>query len=41
MLRAYDLGEAIRWVADQPPQVCINEIIISPTWNRFYTGTED
>jgi NADP-dependent 3-hydroxy acid dehydrogenase YdfG len=41
MLRAYDLGETIRWVVDQPAQVCVNQIIISPTWNRFYTGTEE
>lgn len=39
MLKPEDLGEAIRWVADQPPHVCINEIIMSPTWNRFYAGS--
>lgn len=36
MLKSEDLGRAIRWVAEQPPHVCINEIIISPTNNRFY-----
>ncbi len=36
MLQIEDLGEAIRWVADQPPRVVINEMIISPTWNRIY-----
>jgi NADP-dependent 3-hydroxy acid dehydrogenase YdfG len=38
MLQPADLGETIRWVAEQPPHVCINEIIISPTWNRLYVG---
>jgi len=38
MLQPADLGSAIRWVAEQPPHVCINEIIISPTWNRLYVG---
>lgn len=36
MLRPEDLGGTIAWVAAQPPHVCINEIIISPTYNRFY-----
>lgn len=39
MLQPADLGETIRWVAEQPPHVCINEITISPTWNRLYVGT--
>lgn len=39
MLQPTDLGETIRWVAEQPPHVCVNEIIISPTWNRLYVGT--
>jgi len=38
MLQPADLGETIRWVAEQPDHVCINEIIISPTWNRIYVG---
>jgi NADP-dependent 3-hydroxy acid dehydrogenase YdfG len=39
MLQPVDLGSTIRWVAEQPPHVCINEVIISPTWNRLYVGT--
>jgi NADP-dependent 3-hydroxy acid dehydrogenase YdfG len=39
MLRPADLGATIRWIAEQPAHVCINEIIISPTWNRLYVGT--
>jgi len=38
MLQPQDLGNAIRWVAEQPPHVCVNEIIISPTWNRLFVG---
>lgn len=38
MLRPADLGRTIRWVAEQPAHVCVNEITISPTWNRAYLG---
>lgn len=41
MLQPEDLGETIRWVADQPAHVCVNEIIISPTWNRLFVGGAD
>ncbi len=41
MLQPADLGATIRWVAEQPDHVCINEIIISPTWNRIYVGGAD
>lgn len=39
MLKAEDLGRAILWVAEQPPHMCVNQIIVSPVWNRFYIGT--
>jgi NADP-dependent 3-hydroxy acid dehydrogenase YdfG len=35
MLQAEDLGETIRFVATMPPRVCLNEILVSPTWNRL------
>ena len=38
MLQAEDLGRAILFVATLPPRACVNELIISPTWNRFYLG---
>jgi NADP-dependent 3-hydroxy acid dehydrogenase YdfG len=38
MLQPEDLGRTIRWVAEQPAHVCVNEILISPTWNRIYLG---
>jgi NADP-dependent 3-hydroxy acid dehydrogenase YdfG len=41
MLRADDVGKTIRWVAEQPAHVCVNEITISPTWNRMYLGGAD
>jgi NADP-dependent 3-hydroxy acid dehydrogenase YdfG len=38
MLQPDDLGRAIAFVASQPPHVCINEILISPTWNRSFVA---
>jgi NADP-dependent 3-hydroxy acid dehydrogenase YdfG len=38
MLKAEDLGRTIRFVAEMPPHVCVNEILISPTRNRTFTG---
>lgn len=41
MLQAEDLGETIRFVAEMPARACLNEILISPTWNRFYLGMDE
>jgi NADP-dependent 3-hydroxy acid dehydrogenase YdfG len=41
MLQIEDLGKTIRFVAELPPHACINEIVISPTWNRIYLGGSD
>ena len=38
MLQAEDLGRTLLYVAMMPPRACVNELIISPTWNRFYLG---
>jgi NADP-dependent 3-hydroxy acid dehydrogenase YdfG len=38
MVQAEDMGQAILFVAKMPARTCINELIISPTFNRFYTG---
>lgn len=38
MLQAEDLGSTILYLAGLPPRACVNELIISPTWNRFYVG---
>jgi NADP-dependent 3-hydroxy acid dehydrogenase YdfG len=36
MLQPDDMGQTIRFIASLPPHVCINQLIISPTWNRMY-----
>jgi NADP-dependent 3-hydroxy acid dehydrogenase YdfG len=36
MLQPQDLGQTIRFIAEMPAHACINQIIISPTWNRMY-----
>ena len=38
MLQPEDLGATIRFVAELPARACINQLIISPTWNRMYVG---
>jgi NADP-dependent 3-hydroxy acid dehydrogenase YdfG len=38
MLQSEDVGDLIRYIACLPPHVCINEVLISPTWNRGYVG---
>ena len=39
MLQPEDLGRTIAFVASLPSRVCINEILISPTWNRGFIQT--
>ena len=36
MLQPQDLGQTIRFIAEMPAHACINQVIISPTWNRMY-----
>ncbi|HEX2651514.1 MAG TPA: SDR family NAD(P)-dependent oxidoreductase [Burkholderiales bacterium] len=38
MAQAEDLGRAILFVATMPARTCVNELVIAPTWNRFYVG---
>lgn len=38
MLQPEDLGRTIRFIAELPPGVCINQLIVSPTWNRMYVN---
>ena len=35
MLQAEDVGDLIRYVAQLPEHVTLNEVQITPTWNRF------
>jgi len=41
MLQEADLGRTIRFIAEMPAHVCINELVISPVWNRIYMGGDD
>ncbi len=41
MLKPEDVGDAIAYIANAPAHVCINELVISPTWNRIYIGADD
>jgi NADP-dependent 3-hydroxy acid dehydrogenase YdfG len=41
MLQPEDLGETIRFVARMPARACVNEILISPAWNRSHLGYPD
>jgi NADP-dependent 3-hydroxy acid dehydrogenase YdfG len=36
MLQSEDLARTVMHVATAPRHVCVNEIVISPTWNRSY-----
>ena len=38
MLQAEDCGEIIAFLARMPGHVCINELTVSPTWNRSYVA---
>jgi NADP-dependent 3-hydroxy acid dehydrogenase YdfG len=41
MLKAEDLGRTIGFVATMPAHVCLNEIVITPTWNRLLLGGKE
>ena len=41
MLKSEDLGAIVRYIAEAPPHVCLNEILISPTWNRSFMGVAE
>jgi hypothetical protein len=36
MVQPGDVAELVVFLAAQPPHVCINEVLISPTHNRGY-----
>jgi NADP-dependent 3-hydroxy acid dehydrogenase YdfG len=38
MVQPEDCGDLIRYIACLPPHVCINEVLITPTWNRGYVA---
>jgi NAD(P)-dependent dehydrogenase (short-subunit alcohol dehydrogenase family) len=41
MLVPEDVAQAMMFAVAMPPRACINEIVISPTWNRIYSGADD
>jgi NADP-dependent 3-hydroxy acid dehydrogenase YdfG len=41
MVQPEDMGRLLRFVAETPPHVVLNEIVVSPTWNRIYIGASD
>lgn len=41
MVKESDMGDAILFVASMPKHVCINELLITPTWNRVYIGADE
>jgi NADP-dependent 3-hydroxy acid dehydrogenase YdfG len=38
MVQSEDVGDLVRYVACLPPHVVLNEIWITPTWNRSYVA---
>ncbi len=38
MLKAEDVADLILYIALTPPHVTLNEVVITPTWNRAYVA---
>jgi NADP-dependent 3-hydroxy acid dehydrogenase YdfG len=38
MLQSEDVGDLIHYIACLPKHVCLNEVMIAPTWNRGYVA---
>lgn len=38
MVQSEDCGEIIAFIAQLPSHVCINELTVSPTWNRSFVA---
>jgi NADP-dependent 3-hydroxy acid dehydrogenase YdfG len=38
MLTPEDVARCVVFAAGLPPRACINELVVSPTWNRDYLG---
>ena len=41
MLQPEDVASGITYAVTAPPRVCINELVIAPSWNRIYLGADD
>lgn len=40
MLQPADVAATVRFALQAPPHVCLNEILVSPTWNRLFVPPE-
>jgi NADP-dependent 3-hydroxy acid dehydrogenase YdfG len=38
MIQEEDMGDTILFISQMPAHVCLNEVLITPTWNRTYIG---
>jgi NADP-dependent 3-hydroxy acid dehydrogenase YdfG len=36
MIQPQNMADLIVYIAQQPASICVNEVVISPTWNRGY-----
>ena len=41
MVQEEDMGETILFIARMPANVCLNQIHITPVWNRGFIGSPD
>ena len=41
MVQAEEMGEIILFLARLPARACINEMVVSPTWNRTYVAARE
>ena len=41
MLKAEDMGDLLRYIAEAPPHMCLNEVLVSPTYNRAFYGVAE
>jgi NAD(P)-dependent dehydrogenase (short-subunit alcohol dehydrogenase family) len=39
MIQPEHMADLIVYIARQPPTICLNEVVVSPTWNRGYAHT--
>jgi NADP-dependent 3-hydroxy acid dehydrogenase YdfG len=40
MVQPQDVADLVLYVATAPAHVCLNEILITPTWNRGYVAMQ-
>ena len=41
LLQSEDQADLVRKLAVAPRHVCLGEVLIGPTWNRIYIGSDD